>query len=329
MQRMNVVNGSSAFNGEAAASLTVGNFDGVHLGHQELLRRTVARAKATGTTSVALTFSPHPIRFFSPRARFYEITSLEEKAALIAWFGIETIVVESFTGDVGRMWPEEFAREIVSRRLRARHVIVGYDFTFGRNRTGSPSMLCEMGRELGFEVEVVPPLVRGGLIVSSTRIRELLLAGRVREAEELMCRPYRITGPVIKGAGRGKKLGYPTANIQYSQELIPLPGVYIVEVEVSGTRIRGVASVGFNPTFGENSLSVEVHLLDYSGELYGQELSICFRDRIRDERKFRSAEELVRQIDKDVQYARGMKLPPRKEVGGREPDPAAAGGTAV
>ncbi len=325
---MNVVNGSSAFDRQAAASLTVGNFDGVHLGHQELLRRTVARAKATGTTSVALTFSPHPIRFFSPRARFYEITSLDEKAALIAWFGIETIVVESFTGDVGRMWPEEFAREIVARRLHARHVIVGYDFTFGRNRTGSPSMLCEMGKGLGFEVEVVPPLVRGGLIVSSTRIRELLLAGRVREAEELMCRPYRITGPVIRGAGRGKNLGYPTANIQYSQELIPLPGVYIVEAEVSGSRIRGVANVGFNPTFGENSLGVEVHLLDYSGDLYGREVSIYFRDRIRDERKFRSAEELVRQIDKDVQYARGMKLPPRKEVGGREPDSAAAGGTA-
>jgi len=324
---MNVVNGSSAFPPQATASVTIGNFDGVHLGHQELLRRTVARANAAGTTSVALTFSPHPIRFFSPRARFYEITSLEEKAALIAGFGIDTLVVESFTGEVGCMWPSEFAREILVRRLRARQVIVGYDFTFGRNRTGSPAMLGEIGRELGFEVEVVPPLVRGGLIVSSTRIRELLLAGRVREAEELMCRPYRVSGAVIAGAGRGRKLGYPTANIQYAQELLPLPGVYVVEVEVAGARTRGVANVGFNPTFGENSLGVEVHLLDFDKDLYGQEISVYFRDRIRDERKFQRAEELVRQIQMDVQYARGMKLPPRREAGGKEPDSAAAGGT--
>jgi riboflavin kinase/FMN adenylyltransferase len=324
---MNIVNGSTSFPPPAAASVTIGNFDGVHLGHQELLRRTVARAKTAGIPSVALTFSPHPIRFFSPRARFYEITSLEEKASLIAGFGIDTLVVESFTGEVGRMWPAEFAREILARRLRARYAIVGYDFTFGRNRTGSPAMLEEIGRELGFEVEVVPPLVRGGLIVSSTRIRELLLAGRVREAEELLCRPYRVSGPVITGAGRGRKLGYPTANIQYAQELLPLPGVYVVEVDVAGARTRGVANVGFNPTFGENSLGVEVHLLDFHGDLYGQEVSISFRDRIRDERKFRSAEELVRQIEKDVQYARGMKLLTRRETGGREPDSAAAGGT--
>ena len=324
---MNVVNGSSAFAPPAAVSVTIGNFDGVHLGHQELLRRTVARANAAGTSSVALTFTPHPIRFFSPRARFYEITSLEEKAALIARFGIDTLVVEPFTGEVGRMWPAEFAREILARRLRARYVIVGYDFTFGRNRTGSPAMLGAIGKELGFEVEVVPPLVRGGLIVSSTRIRDLLLAGRVREAEELLCRPYRVSGPVITGAGRGRKLGYPTANIQYAQELLPLPGVYVVEAEVARIRYRAVASVGFNPTFGENSLGVEVHLLDFDRDLYGQEVSVYFRDRIRDERKFKTVEELVRQIEKDVQYARGMKLPARREAGGAVSDSEAAGGS--
>lgn len=325
---MNVVNGSSAFSPPAAVSVTIGNFDGVHLGHQELLRRTVARAIAAGTSSVALTFTPHPIRFFSPQARFYEITSLEEKAVLIARFGIDTLVVESFTGEVGRMWPAEFAREVLSRRLRARHVIAGYDFTFGRNRTGSPAMLVEIGRELGFEVEIVPPLIRGGAIVSSTRIRELLLAGRVREAEELMSRPYRVSGRVVTGAGRGRKLGYPTANIQYAQELLPLPGVYVVEAEVGGVRHRAVANVGFNPTFGENSLGVEVHLMDFRRDLYGQEVSVYFRDRIRDERKFKSAEELVRQIENDVKFARGVKLPARREPGGMQPNPEAAGGAA-
>ncbi len=303
---MMVVHGSSAFEAPAAVSVTIGNFDGVHLGHRELLRRTVARARAAGAgaAAVALTFMPHPVRFFSPRSRFYEITAPEEKAALIGEMGIDALVVEPFEGEVGRMWPGDFAREVLARRLRARWVIVGYDFTFGRNRTGSPAALAEMGRELGFEVEVVPPLMRGGAIVSSSRIRELLLAGRVREAGELLCRPYRISGPVVTGAGRGRKLGFPTANIQFTQELIPLPGVYVVETEVDGERRRGVANVGFNPTFGENSLGVEVYLLDFEGDLYGKSMSVGFRDRIRDERKFKSAEELARQIAKDVQYAR-------------------------
>ncbi len=306
---MMVVYGSSAFQAPAAVSVTIGNFDGVHLGHRELLRRTVARAGAAGAAAVALTFTPHPVRFFSPRSRFYEITTPEEKAELIGQTGIDTLVVEPFDGEVGRMWPADFAREVLARRLRARWVVVGYDFTFGRNRTGSPASLAELGRELGFDVEVVPPLMRGGAIVSSSRIRELLLAGRVREAGELLCRPYRLSGAVVTGAGRGRKLGFPTANVQYTQELVPLPGVYVVEAEVDGVRRRGVANVGFNPTFGENSLGVEVYVLDFDGDLYGKSMSVSFRDRIRDERKFKSPDELARQIAKDVQYAR--------EFGGR------------
>ncbi len=325
---MRIVNGSAAFSAATAVSVTIGNFDGVHLGHHELFRRTVARAKATSTAPVALTFSPHPVRFFSPKARFYEITSLEEKASLLAGFGIEALVVESFTGELGRMSPAEFAREILARRLRARYAIVGYDFTFGRNRSGSPATLTEVGRELGIEVEVVPPLVRGGLIVSSTRIRELLLGGRVREAEELMSRPYRVSGMVVAGAGRGRKLGYPTANIEFTQELIPLPGVYVVEAEVAGARHRAVANVGFTPTFGENFLGVEAYLLDFHRDLYGQEVAIHFRDRIRDERKFKSADELVRQIEKDVRYAASARFPARREAGGMARDPSAAGGSA-
>jgi riboflavin kinase/FMN adenylyltransferase len=304
-----VVYGSSAFQAPAAVSVTIGNFDGVHLGHRELLRRTVARAGAAGAAAVALTFTPHPVRFFSPRSRFYEITTPDEKAELIGQTGIDTLVVEPFDGEVGRMWPADFAREVLARRLRARWVVVGYDFTFGRNRTGSPASLAELGRELGFDVEVVPPLMRGGAIVSSSRIRELLLAGRVREAGELLCRPYRLSGAVVTGAGRGRKLGFPTANVQYTQELVPLPGVYVVEAEVDGVRRRGVANVGFNPTFGENSLGVEVYVLDFDGDLYGKSMSVSFRDRIRDERKFKSPDELARQIAKDVQYAR--------EFGGR------------
>lgn len=323
---MILVSGSSEFASGRDVSLTVGNFDGVHLGHRELLRRTVSRARDAGTAAVALTFSPHPVRYFSPGARFYEITTKEEKAELIARMGIDILVIESFDGATGHMWPKEFARKILWQRLRARWLTVGYDFTFGRDRTGSPTMLVEAGKELGFEVDVVPPLIRGGLIVSSTRIRELLLGGRVREAEELLCRPYRLSGPVVTGAGRGKNLGFPTANIRFVQELVPLPGVYVVDAQIGNTLYRAVANVGFNPTFGENSLGVEVHLMDFHRDIYGEEISVFFRDRIRDERKFRSVRELVRQIEKDVQFAREAKLPVRREADCTERNSAAAGG---
>lgn len=325
---MILVEGSAGFEAPEGSSVTIGNFDGVHVGHQELLRRTVARARAAGRLAVALTFSPHPVRFFSPGARFFEITPLPEKAELIGASGIDVLVVESFGGDVGRMAPEEFARAILAGRLRAREVVVGYDFTFGRNRSGSPTLLAELGRSLGFEVEIVPPVVLRGTIVSSTRIRELLLAGRVREAEELLRRPYRVSGPVVRGAGRGRKLGFPTANVAVTQDLVPLPGVYVVEAEIAGRRHAAVANVGFNPTFGENSLGVEVHLLDFEGDLYGQEVAVLFRDRIRDERKFRSAEELVRQIRKDVQFARDARLPRRDGPDTARRDAAAARGSA-
>ena len=305
---MDVIEGSGMFSPPGETSLTIGNFDGVHLGHRELLRRTVAHAREFRVQAVALTFTPHPIRFFTPKARFYEITTMGEKASRMEELGIDVLVVESFTGEIGGMGPEEFARTIVHERMRARCVTVGYDFTFGRNRTGSPGMLQRIGRDLGFEVDVVPPLLRGGAIVSSSRIRELLLSGRVREAEELLCRPYAVSGRVIPGAARGRKLGFPTANIQFVQDLLPLPGVYVIDARVSGVVRRGVANVGFNPTFGENSLGVEAHLLDFAGDLYGQEMSVRFRDRIRDERKFKSVEELVRQIEKDVGYARSARL---------------------
>jgi riboflavin kinase/FMN adenylyltransferase len=222
--------------------------------------------------------------------------------------GIDLLVVESFTGAIGGMGAEEFARTVVHERLGARFVTVGYDFTFGRDRTGSPGMLLRIGRGLGFEVDVVPPLMRGGAIVSSSRIRELLLSGRVREAEELLCRPYAVSGKVIPGAARGRKLGFPTANVEFVQELLPLPGVYVIDATVGGVVRRGVANVGFNPTFGENSLGVEAHLFDFAGDLYGQDMTVYFRDRIRDERKFKSVEELVRQIRKDVGYARSARL---------------------
>jgi len=306
---MRYIEGSRGFSPPRQTSITIGNFDGVHLAHRELVRRTVEHARELGAPAVALTFSPHPIRFFSPKARFYEITTIGEKAARMEELGIDILVVESFDGEIGGMAPEDFARTILRERMQARVVTVGYDFTFGKDRAGSPEALTGFGRELGFTVDVVPPLVRGGAIVSSSRIRELILAGRVREAEELLCRPYKVSGPVIRGAARGRKLGFPTANVQFTQGLVPLPGIYVIDAEAGGTAYRGVANVGFTPTFGENCLGLEAHLFGFDGDLYGKEMTVWFRDRIRDERKFQTVDELVRQIGKDVEFAREAKIP--------------------
>jgi riboflavin kinase/FMN adenylyltransferase len=307
---MTVLSGPSSGLPASGAAVTIGNFDGVHRGHRELLRRTVEYAASAGIPSVAVTFSPHPVRHFSPSARFYEISSHAERAALIAEAGIDYLLVEPFDEKLGSMTPDAFAHDFLVGRLHTRHLVVGYDFNFGAGRAGSPSTLIGLGAALGFTVEIVPALYRGGAIVSSSRIRELLLGGRVREAEDLLCRPYRLSGPVVTGMQRGHKLGFPTANIRFTQELAPLPGVYIVDAEVEGRRCRGVANIGFNPTFGDNSLGLEVHLLEPTGDLYGKEMAVDFRERIRDERKFENIEALVRQIADDVRFAQTSSVRP-------------------
>ncbi|MCL1926132.1 MAG: bifunctional riboflavin kinase/FAD synthetase [Syntrophorhabdaceae bacterium] len=306
---MEFIQGTRVFSPSSKTSITIGNFDGVHLGHRELIRRTVAHAKELGLPSVVLAFSPHPIRFLRPKLRFCEVTTVREKAERMEELGIDVFVVESFDGDIGGMSPEEFARTVLCQRLRARMVTVGYNFAFGGQRTGSSEMLEELGREFGFEVDITPPLMRGGVVVSSSRIRELLIAGKAREAEELLCRPFEVRGSVGQGAGRGRLLGFPTANVMFSQKLLLLPGVYVADVKVGDASFRGVANVGSNPTFGGSSIGIEAHLFDFQGDLYGKEALVRFRERIRDERKFQNADELVAQIQNDVEYARRMNLP--------------------
>ena len=297
------------FSSSSKTSVTVGNFDGVHLGHRELIRRTVEHARRLGLPSVVLVFSPHPIRFLYPDLRLYEVATVREKAARMKELGVDAVVVESFDENVGDMGPEEFARMLLCDRLRARIVTVGYNFTFGRQRAGSASMLTELGAKLGFEVDVAPLFMHGGAAVSSSRIRELLLAGQVREAEALLHRPFEVSGTVESGDARGRLLGFPTANVTPSRELPLRPGVYVVDVKVDDLSLRGVANFGSNPTFGERPVRIEAHLFDFQGDLYGKEATIRFRELIRAEQKFESAEELVAQIQTDVEYARRMNLP--------------------
>ncbi len=283
--------------------VTIGMFDGVHLGHQKILRELKKMAGGKGRT-VLFTFSPHPVKYLNPKGKFYEITTMKTRIALVGEFGLDYFVIEKFGGEISQLPPERFIDEVLLGKLRAKGVVVGYDFLFGKDRKGSTELLKELGEKKGFQVRVVEPVTFTGTIVSSTRIRELVLSGRVREAAFLLGREFFLTGKVIAGAGRGRELGFPTANIDVNEELLPLPGVYAVKARVRGNLEKGVANVGFNPTFGEKTLRVEIHLFDFRENIYGEEISVYFIDRIRDERKFSGADALVSQVMSDIVVAK-------------------------
>ncbi|NIS75388.1 MAG: bifunctional riboflavin kinase/FAD synthetase [Deltaproteobacteria bacterium] len=285
--------------------VTIGIFDGVHLGHQKILKVLKQMAGAGGETAL-VTFHPHPVKFFNPKGRFYEISTVEKKIELVKPFGINFFVIFPFGEDIANMDAEDFVRDILVRRFRLRGVVVGFDFFFGRDRLGDTKMLKRLGEAFGFATEVIEPVSFMGSIVSSTRIRELILSGKVKEATLFLGRPFDVCGKIIHGAGRGRGLGFPTANIDFRSDLIPLPGVYAVMVGIGGSRYMGLTNVGFNPTFGEKTLRVEVYILDFSEDIYGEEISLYFIDRIRDERKFASVEDLVAQMKRDVK--RGRKI---------------------
>lgn len=285
--------------------VTIGIFDGVHLGHQKILK-ILKNMAGTGGKTVLLTFYPHPVKFFNPKGRFYELSTVEKKIELVKPFGINFFVIVPFGEDIANMGAEDFVSDILVKRFRLRGLVVGYDFFFGRNRLGDTKMLKRMGEAFGFVTEVIEPVSFMGSIVSSTRIRELILSGKVKEAALFLGRPFDVCGKIVHGAGRGRRLGFPTANIDFRSDLIPLPGVYAVMVGLGGSRYMGLTNVGFNPTFGEKTLRVEVYILDFSEDIYGEEISLYFIDRIRDERKFASAEDLVAQMKRDVK--RGRKI---------------------
>lgn len=295
--------------------LTIGNFDGVHLGHQELVRRVVGRARTSGRTSVAMTFEPHPVKVLAPDRKLLRIFDLEDLAQRMEILGVDVLVIEPFSREFSQQAPERFLLDWIYRPFSPELLVVGYDFTFGAHRKGSIEFLKERGSQLGFEVDVVPPVKIGEVLVSSSRIRQALEAGEVALASQLLGRSFYLQGLVEKGAGRGRKIGIPTANLRVSAELIPQPGVYAAWACARGKKWMAAVNIGFNPTFiGDplhQSLSVEAHLLNFghaseSTDLYGEALRLEFIDRLRDEKKFGSAEHLVSQIRLDLEKARGV-----------------------
>lgn len=282
--------------------VTVGSFDGVHRAHQELIGRVVARARERGGRSVVLTFDPHPKQVLARRGEIRLLTTLEERMSMCASLGVDVLFVVEFTYEFSRQSFREFYERMIVKGTGVSEVIEGYDHHFGRDREGSIAELLQMGKEFDFTVTAMKPVMVDGETVSSSAIRRHLLAGNVKRAGDLLGRPYEISGTVTRGDGRGRSLGYPTANIEPASQvkLFPADGVYVTRVTWGDHAAYGMANIGRRPTFKENGgRALEVHLLGFEGSLYGVPLTIGFLDRLRDERKFDSVTALVQQIDAD------------------------------
>ena len=286
---------------------TIGVFDGVHVGHQALIRRVVERARDLGAMSACVTFSPHPEDVLRPDREIAHLAALEDRLALIKQMGVSEVMVVDFTPSLAQKSPEEFI-ELLQRRFRLRELWIGSDFALGRGRSGTPGVLAALGRDRGFQVHQFPPVKVGGVVASSTLIRLMLAEGRVEEAASLLGRPYRLRGEVVSGDRRGRVLGFPTANIALRERLcVPGDGVYAVFCPGRGVpALAGVANVGMRPTFASHRRQVEIHLIDFQGDLYGQELVVDFLARLRGEQRFASAESLVAQIRQDIQTAKDL-----------------------
>ncbi len=284
--------------------VTMGNFDGLHLGHQWLVRNAVEDAHRLGIPSVVLTFEPHPLKLLAPQRAPKLILTHKDKMQLLQSFGIDIVIIQTFDAAFASLQPGTFVRDFLVNRLHTEKIWVGKDFRFGQGRKGTISDLVGWGAELGFKVGAVDPILVGGVRVSSSTVRRLIEEGRVDEAERMLGRYHFISGKVVTGHQRGRGLGFPTANICPRTEVIPLNGIYATIVEIGTERCLSVSNIGVNPTFGAGPRSVESFILDFDHDIYGESLKLYFVKRIREEKKFASVEQLVAQMHDDVKSAR-------------------------
>jgi riboflavin kinase/FMN adenylyltransferase len=286
-------------------AVAIGNYDGAHLGHAALIAELVRQARAVGGPAVALTFDPHPRALLRPDLPLSLLTTPSDRAELLHRLGATEVLTLRVTRSFLDLSAVEFFEQVVRERLRARALVEGTNFGFGHGREGNIDTLTKLCREAEMPLRVVPPLVLEGAEVSSSRIREALLRGDVVLAARLLGRPYRLCGTVATGAGRGRTIGFPTANLEQVATVIPGDGVYAVRVRgEGGSCCPGAANIGPNPTFAEQQRKIEVHLIGFSGDLYGQHLAVDFIERLRATRPFASVAELVAQLGRDVEQAR-------------------------
>jgi riboflavin kinase/FMN adenylyltransferase len=285
--------------------LAIGNFDGIHLGHQAILRAAVDRAHETNAVATALTFDPPPLKVLRPESAPLRLSTNAQRMDWFRFGGLEAAVVLPFTLELSKLSPEEFVEQILVRGLRVRAVLVGENFRFGHKQAGDVDLLRELGAKHGFEVVVIPPVVDHGEVVSSTLLRRKIAAGDVTHAGRLLGRPFVLTGEVVSGTGTGRRFTFPTLNLVPEQELLPARGVYITRTQIEGhtRRYRSVTNIGVRPTFNGSKLCVETHLLDFHGEATPKRIAVHFWKRLREERKFSGPEELREQIARDIAAA--------------------------
>lgn len=289
------------------AFITIGNFDGVHLGHRQIFQALIQEAREAARKALLVTFVPHPKMVMHPERRpFYLLTTLEEKIKLLEDVGLDATILLPFTLAYAETTAESFIVDFLWGSLRVSKIFIGHDYTFGKNRGGNEEVLTAFGKKLGFDVAIINAISVGDIVISSTRIRESILEGDVKTAAMLLGRPYNVSGTVIEGKRRGAQMGFPTANINPHKELLPGNGVYAAIVSMEGEGHPSVLNLGHNPTFGDSQLSLEAHLLDFQGDLYGKPLEVMFIERIREERKFSGPEALVAQMKKDSEQARAI-----------------------
>ena len=289
--------------------LTIGSYDGVHHGHEKVIQRVLAGARAGGVGSALLTFDPHPRCVLAPDTCPPTLTTVDEKADLLGLLGVDDMVVWPFSRRVSELTATEFMDRLVDRVPLA-GLVIGHDFALGHGRAGNREFLTAYGAAHGFAVEVVEPVRLDGDVVSSTAIRALLLEGGVAHAAKLLGRHYSLSSFVEHGTGTGSRIGFPTANFAITpNKLVPHQGVYAVWVDIAGKAYQGAMNIGYRPTFGENRLTVEAFILDFEGDIYHQDVRARFVQRIRDEKKFDSVDALVQQIAHDVDRARAILRP--------------------
>ena len=287
--------------------ITIGNFDGVHIGHQSLMKTLVARAAAAGSLSAVLTFEPHPLRVLAPDHAPRQIQTLRQKRASLAALGIDALVVLPFTLELAAMSARSFVEEILLRRLRAREIHVGSSFAFGHRREGSFNLLRQLGEEHGFQAEKIHQVQFRGSRVSSTTVRQALITGQVALARRVLGRPFSLEGDVVHGTATGAGIRFPTANLRTRNEIVPQNGVYVTTTILEGRRWKSVTNIGTRPTItgtASGEAAIETHILDLGRDLYGAEIEVEFLLRLRDERRFPSGIELAVQIGRDVALAR-------------------------